>query len=196
MTNTSQFLPPTYEVPKAGGNYMKLAPGNNVVRILSTPILGWEDWKDNKPLRFPMDQKPEKPVDPKRPIKHFWAFIVWDYAEGKLKVMEITQSTIQESIKNLYEDIDWGDPRQYDIDIKKTGEKMETKYSIIAKPPKPITQEIKEKLETTNIDLTELYKGADPFGGKAPEEGSQSGHVEDNYIDSEAIGEKVDQIPF
>lgn len=192
MDNTNQFLPPDYNVPKTAGAYMKLAQGNNVIRILSNPIMGWLDWDNNKPLRFPMNQKPEAPINPKKAIKHFWAFIIWDYKESKLKVMEITQSTIQESIKNLYEDIDWGSPLNYDIDIKRTGEDMETKYNIIAKPPKAITQEIKEKFVTAKIDLTELYKGGDPFAHQ-----TKSAPQEPQFVDEQQeLNEAVDNMPI
>jgi hypothetical protein len=49
---TSGFLPEGYEVPKSGGNYMKLKQGPNKFRILSAPIIGWEYWsEDRKPVR-------------------------------------------------------------------------------------------------------------------------------------------------
>lgn len=166
----TDFLPTSYEVPKAGGNYLKLQQGDNVIRILSTPIIGWEDWDDNKPVRFPYTAQKPAPIDPTRPVKHFWAFVVWDYQDKRLKILEITQSTIQEVIKNLNDDTDWGSPLNYDINIKKTGEKMETKYSVIAKPPKQLDTEIIEAYAKTHIDLNQLFSGGDPFAEKHDDE--------------------------
>ena len=58
----SEFLPEGYEAPQGTGNYMKLQSGENKFRILSKPIIGWLDWKDNKPHRFRMKERPEKPM--------------------------------------------------------------------------------------------------------------------------------------
>lgn len=122
MTDTKNaFLPEGYEAPASNANYMKLLDGENKIRILSKPIVGWLDWKDKKPLRFRMNAKPEKPVDPAKPIKHFWAFLVWNYAESHVQVLELTQATIQKAIADLSKDDDWGPPFGYDIKITRKG---------------------------------------------------------------------------
>jgi len=46
-----------------------------------------------------------------RQPKHFWAFIVKDLDDGEIKIMEITQSTIQGSIFALTKNVKWGDPK-------------------------------------------------------------------------------------
>jgi len=165
MTNTNDFLPQDYEAPKNGGNYMKLQKGENRFRILAKPILGWLDWKDNKPLRFRMPSKPN-PIDPKKPVRHFWAMIVFDCIEEKIKILEITQSTIQGAIQNLSKDADWGSPMGYDIKIVKSGEGMETEYAVNPVPHKPIPDLAKKLLAEQSINLEALYDGADPFGEK------------------------------
>ena len=86
------FLPQDYTSPKSFNNYMKLQEGENKIRILSRPIIGWEDWLNNKPIRFRMSEKPAKPVDAKKPIKHFWAFVVWNYAEEQIQILHLTQA--------------------------------------------------------------------------------------------------------
>jgi hypothetical protein len=161
--NTMSFLPTNYEQPRTGGNYMKFQKGENKFRILSKPILGFEDWKDNKPLRFRMDSKPLKPIDPKKSIKHFWAMIVWNYQDSQIQILEITQSTIQSAIRNLAADEDWGSPFNYDIKVTRKGEGMETEYSVIASPKKPVTDEIKEALLNKPVNLEALFEGEDPF---------------------------------
>ena len=157
-------LPQGYQVPKTSSHYLKFNQGDNLFRILAPAILGWEDWtEEKKPVRFPYDQKPQQPINPEKPIKHFWALPVWDYSAGAVKILEITQATIQEALFNLESDEAWGDLTGYDINIKKSGEKLETKYSIIAKPPKPLAPEIAKAFRDTVLDLNQLFEGGDPF---------------------------------
>ena len=59
--NENTFLPETYELPQSAGGYMKLQQGENKLRILSKPIIGWLDWKDKVPHCFSYKAKPEKP---------------------------------------------------------------------------------------------------------------------------------------
>lgn len=162
----SDFLPQGYEAPKTGSKYLKLKQGSNIIRILESPLLGWLDWTvDKKPVRTPYEGEKSipKPIDPKRKVKHFWAFPVWDYSDGTVKILEITQSTIQDAIYTLSLDDAWGNPKGYDIDIKKTGEELATEYAVIPKPPKELSAEVKEVVANTKINLHALMSGGDPF---------------------------------
>jgi len=158
----SDFLPEDYEAPEGGGNYMKLQEGENKFRILSKPIVGWLDWKDKKPYRFTMKNKPEKPMD-KNPIKHFWAFVVWNNATESIQILEITQQTIQAAITNLSKDEEWGAPFHYDIKITKKGKDLDTKYSVTPSPKKPLTDEIIKAGLDKPCYLEALFSGADPW---------------------------------
>ena len=168
MENNNEFLPSDYQPPKGESRYMKFQSGTNKFRILSRPIIGWEDWEDKKPLRFKMKEKPEKPIDPKYPIKHFWAMIVWNYQTEHIEILEITQVTIMQSIVALTKDPEWGSPFHYNIKVEKQGEKLETKYSVLASPPSDLTNEIKEAYKTTPVNLEALYEGEDPFDTELP----------------------------
>lgn len=159
----SDFLPEGYEAPKSNANYLRLEDGENKFRIMSKPIIGWLDWKDKKPYRFPMDSKPSAPFDPKQKVKHFWAFIVWDYSSSSIKILEITQATIQGAITNLTKDADWGSPFSYDIKIVKTGSSLETQYSVNPVPHKKLPEEIKQAFKDKPCSLEALYAGEDPF---------------------------------
>ena len=155
-------LPKNYEVPKSPSRYYKFEQGDNVFRILGDVVLGWEDWINDKPVRTPYTQpKPDPSGD--RAIRHFWAFPVWDYKDSSIKILEITQATIQGEIANLYNDKDWGLPTDYDINVKRTGEGKETRYSTIAKPPKPLDAEIEKEWKATDVDLKKLFTNDDPF---------------------------------
>ena len=157
------FLPPGYEPPSSSGNYMKFEKGENRFRILSKPIIGWEDWQDKRPIRFRMDEKPEKSVDPKKPVKHFWAMVVWNYKLERVQVLELTQSGIQKTIRALSGDADWGSPLEYDIKVLRTGDGMDTEYQVNPIPHKPVAAEIAEQAKQLNINLEALFTGDDPF---------------------------------
>lgn len=156
------FLPDDYDVP-SDNKYLKFQSGDNKFRIMSKPVIGWEDWKDKKPFRFHMNAKPAKPFDLAKPIKHFWAMVVWSYDQEKILILEITQQGIQKKIKALSSDVDWGDPMTYDIKVTKSGAGMETEYEVHPVPHKPVPEDVKTCLADLTIDLNQLFTGGDPF---------------------------------
>ncbi len=157
------FLPVGYESPKGNSNYTRIEDGENRIRILSAPIIGWEDWIDKKPKRYRNEDKPSKPHDPEKPIKHFWSFIVWNYRTSKIEIYQCNQGSIRQRLESLSQDRDWGDPYHYDIKIAKSGQMMLTKYELNPCPSKPISDEVKQAFYVTPIDLQELFVGGDPF---------------------------------
>lgn len=164
--NKMSFLPKDYEAPKTSGNYLKLTEGSHRFRVLDDAVVGWEYWNtSNKPIRQ-RDEWEDLPSDiaEGRSPKLFWAFPVWNVDEKKIQILELTQGKIQDIILALTQDVDYGDPQNYDIVITRTGKGFnDTKYSVIAKPPVPITDEIKKAYEKANINLENLFKGEDPF---------------------------------
>jgi hypothetical protein len=64
---------------------------------------------------------------------------------------------------NLINDADWGDPREYDLKITRTGESLETKYTVSPKPKKELPEAAKFEFELMNIKLEKLLTGEDPF---------------------------------
>jgi hypothetical protein len=158
-----QFLPTDYQAPKASNFYMKFQEGENKFRILSQPILGWEDWQDKKPVRFRFDEKPARPIDPKKPIKHFWAMIVWNYLAEEIQILHITQSSIRKSLQTLCMDKDWGEPYSYDIKIVKTGKDLETEYVLNPLPHKPLPSHVIDLFNERRCNLEALFDNEDPF---------------------------------
>lgn len=158
------FLPPDYEVPEPETNYLKLKDETTRFRILSSAIIGWMYWtKDNKPVRSrtPFNGTPDdiryKDGKPER-IKHFWAFLVYDYKTNKAKIMELTQSTIMSPVSALVQNAKWGKPTGYDITITRKGEGLDTEYAVI---PEPHSES--PMANVPHIDLSLLYEGGDPF---------------------------------
>lgn len=198
------FLPAGYSQPTSSGKYYKFQNGENHFRILSPSITGWLDWTaERKPVRT---KDRMEAIDPDKQPKHFWAFCIWDYRDKEIKILEITQATIQSAIMSFYSDQNWGNPMLYDIKVHKSGEKMETKYNVVPVPPKPLHPEIEKIYAETKIDLNELFQNGDPFNpaGKQTKEdpfryGTPDKPEYNSYgpdEDEEAINRAVDDIPF
>ncbi len=160
------FLPTDYQSPKTSNYYMKLQEGENRIRILSKPIFGWEDWHDNKPVRYAMDKKPAKAFDPKKQIRHFWAFVVFNYQEEQIQIMQVTQATIRKSLESLCRDTDWGSPYSYDIKIVKTGDGVDTEYTVNPVPHKKLDEYLIACFDDRRCNLNALFDNADPFSSE------------------------------
>lgn len=169
------FLPANYvpvETPSNGGLFMKLQEGENKIRIIAPPLTGYVYWGvDDKPYRLrnfidrPYNMREEGQYGPEK-VKHFWALTVWDYGTQSVRVLEITQSVIREQIMKLDADVDWGDPRNYNLKIVKTvkninAQRKEVKYSVIPSPSANVPEMAIASLNENPIDLNALY-----FGGK------------------------------
>jgi len=177
----SPFLPEGYRTPEPkGGKYFKPKEGESRVRILDSPILGYEGWtvpnhqhKNGQPVRRKLDDFPEGSIDSKKGSKHFWAVPCWNYATNSVQVWEITQNTIQTAIEGLVYSKDWGDPKRYDLIIQREGKGLDTTYQVMPAPPKPAAQEIRDAwtaLRSNGFDLNRLFSNGDPFeaGASAP----------------------------
>lgn len=159
----SSFLPNDYKAPSSNSSYMKILEGENKFRILSRPILGWEDWIEKKPIRFRFENKPLQSVDPAKPVRHFWAFIVWNYAEEKIQILHLTQASIRNRIQALSQDKDWGEPFFYDIKVIKEGSGIDTEYSVNPLPHKELHPEIEQAFNDKPCNLEALFDNGDPF---------------------------------
>jgi len=187
------FLPQDYKLPTSDGGYMKLEKGENKFRVLSNAVVGWEGWKDRKPQRFPMDQKPQnlevfdKDQNGKPSLRHFWAFIVWNYNEKAVQILQITQKSVQQAIENLVLDEDWGEPTEYDLKVIRKGDGKDTEYQVTPSNKGPVKPEIKEQFEKAGIDLSKLFEGSTPFAADQEEEDDISDAIPDDWKDDSII---------
>lgn len=164
------FLPDNYEIPSSGGSYMKLEDGDNAIRILKSPVIGYETWietvdKKKAPVRIRMNETFKNPP-PRDKIRHFWALLVWSYRDKASKVLILTQKSIQVAIKDYIENKKFGDPTTYDIHILRSGEGFDTEYRVQADPKEDLPQEILKALESLNVHLENVYDNKDPFDNK------------------------------
>ena len=173
----TDFLPKAYEVPSQGGNYMKFKQGDNNFRILSSAIIGYEYWtNENKPVRskeqFEETPNAKEDKNGKVSVKHFWAFVAVDLSDNEIKILEVTQVSIQNTIMSFVQNDKWGDPKGYDINVNRTGEGIETDYTVMPSPHLKLDKEVEKTYKEMEINLEALYDGANPFEKKAgkPEE--------------------------
>lgn len=164
----TDFLPKGYK--EQTSNYMKLEEGENTFRILSSAVVGWEYWNEDKegnrkPVRKHLDedlimneiQEPDK-------VKRFWAFIVWNYKEKKIQILELTQKGLKQAIQMLISNKKWGSPvNKYDLVITREGKDKGTKYTLTPNPAEPTDKEITEAYKNTPVNLEALFTGEDPF---------------------------------
>lgn len=163
------FLPGDYKVPTSG-NYMKLKDGKNVFRVMSSAIVGWVYWNEaKKPVRsstpfqgVPADIRRNEKNEPEMP-KHFWAFVVWNYDAKALQILEVSQKQIMNGIKAFVDDEQWGDPKGYDITVKRSGSGFETEYQILPSPHAPVVGDAEAALIAHPVNLEALFSGGDPF---------------------------------
>ena len=172
-------LPENYKVPESS-QFMKFKDGANKFRIVSDIVVGWEGWRENKPFRregFDCNiaanevdtQKDQKGREVPK-IKHFWAMAVYDYADGKVKTLEITQKGIMQAISEHEDNADWGDAKGYDITVNKSGSGFGTDYAVVMSPPKLISTEVENAIITTKIDVRKIFDGEQPITETTPKE--------------------------
>jgi hypothetical protein len=186
------FLPRDYETPQSG-HYMKFVPGKNRFRVLGPAIVGNMFWQSNgegrKPVRRRMNETitaDELEVDAKtgktEPIKHFWAFPVWNYGAKSVQILELTQKTVMQAMQALADEQDWGEPQGYDIIVTRSGSGLDTEYSTQPVPHTKLAPEIQQASIATPVYLEALFAGGDPFvpatGKPAPQPAPK--HTADN----------------
>ena len=164
------FLPEDYQPPaNTGGNYLKLQQGANKLRILTSPLLGWELWDNQHVQRFTLDKKPEGGDKP----REFWSMIAWNYGwtdhndifikVDKIQLLHLTQGSIKKAIRDLAQNDIWGSPVDYDLIIVREGHQLKTNYSVIPRPQEPLLEHIKEDFVLNPCWLPALLTGDDPF---------------------------------
>lgn len=166
------FLPEGYDKIPSSSRYMKLKEGENTFRVLSVAVTGWLYWNTaNKPVRFknrlletPNDIRTESDGKPAK-IKHFWAFVVWNYDEKMIQLLEVTQNQIMTGIKALVDSKHWGDPKGYDISISRSGSGFETEYVTQGIPPIVLSKTVADEYAKLTVNLEGLFTGEDPFAG-------------------------------
>lgn len=181
LSTSSAFFPKNYTVPDKSKQFMKLALGDNEIRILSSPMLGYVLFStENKPIRKQfhlgdftksemIEFKAKKNEDGSyEGSRHFWIMLVWDFQENIPRILEITQTGILKSLFSYTEMEKWGDLRKFNVIINRVGSgKTDTEYAVTPNPHEElnpaIVAEINTLVETGMLDLEAIWRGEYPF---------------------------------
>ena len=147
------FLPDGYVMPDSGSGYLKLQKGENRFRFLTSPITGlvwFEEESDGKKSVHRIRPGEKAPLGAK--AKHFWAAIVYDLKSESVKILEITQKSIQSGILNLNSNQAWGNPKDYNLCVVKEGDGMETSYQVLPEPESGVDQAILDQALKINLN--------------------------------------------
>lgn len=182
--SVDQFLPDDYRVPKKRDQFMKLEPGTHNIRIMTAPIRGWvffsEPIEDGHKVLRPVRRTEElgdftaeemiaasAKTNEKGELegsRHFWILLVYNYALKRFQVLEITQVKLLDQLMALYKNEHYGDMRDYDIAITRTGTgKNDSKYNAIPAPPKLLAAEIQEQFEELKYNLNAILDNEYPI---------------------------------
>lgn len=174
----SNYTPP--ESNSEGGKYTKIKENEPAkLRILSEAIVGYSYWTpDNKCIRSELRFESTPNIREGDKQKHFWAFKVWNYSKSQVEIWEITQASIRDALWGYWKDDEYGDLRNYGLKVTRTGKALETKYQVIAMPPKPLDAAIEQLSADTPVDLTALFRDESPF---AKSEGKQESNLDDDF---------------
>lgn len=176
----------TYK-PKSGGDlYLKLKDGDSVkLRIASEPAIFTNE--------FPQQDGSVK-------ITERFAWVVFNRNENKAQVYAAGKS-VYGQIADLVDE--WGDPQEFDVTIKRSGEGLETKYGVVPSP-KSVDLTKEELAEVKAVDLLKATGGrwlADFANdgempeprSKAPEKDPTEPEITDKDMQEEI---SLDDIPF
>lgn len=135
-----------YQPPSEGGGlFLKLADGEEYkVRIFSLPVIFENEFKMGEEIN----------------LSTRFGFIVWNHDLDKAQIWITNAATYGQQISPLLEDDEYGDWREYDVKIKRTGEKAQTRYHI--RPGIKRSELTKEQLSACNkIDIIAAIKKSD-----------------------------------
>ena len=163
-------LPEGFKVNSTNG-YMRLKNGENRFRILDSAIGGIEWWIEENGKRKPMRRKPGERISPNElgadsKPKQFIAFVVWNYADEAIQILQLSQKGIMKELSSYEADPEWGDLKDYDIKIIRTGEGYDTQYQTIPAPKKAVNKDIIEAYKNTPVNLDALFTNEDPFASE------------------------------
>lgn len=147
-----------YQNYKKPSDFMSFVEGENKIRIVSTGVIGFQHVMKtaNRFINLGLCSEDEtcencrKGYEPKR----VWKWIVLDYSDMKIKILDAgpmlgNQICEMASIS--------GDPQEYDILVKRVGQKLKTEYTALKGESKELPEEIKKTLEFSKKRLVNKY---------------------------------------
>lgn len=156
MSNQNMsFLPEGYELPVSSGAaaFLQMPKDGDSIKfaVLGQLVAGWFYWNESKQC-FRSREKFEETPNIKKGDKqrHFWAFPVLVVETGEVKILEVTQSTVQGTLHEIATGGDWNIIGGCVLKISRIGKTMnDTKYTVMPIPP---TEEVNSKYKAALAD--------------------------------------------
>jgi hypothetical protein len=115
------------EIKSGSGDILKPESGKAYkIRVIGEPWVYTSEFQGNISTRF--------------------ALTIYNQTDGAAQILMLSKTAFGD-IFDLKENEEWGDPEEYDITMKRTGEKTETKYSFVPSTKKPIEPDKKAEVE-------------------------------------------------
>lgn len=128
MADWSKFK----DIKTGGGDILKPEEGKSYkIRVIDEPWVYQSEYKGNVSTRF--------------------ALKIYNQTDKCAQILMLSKTAFND-IFDLNENEDWGDPKDYDITMKRTGQEKETKYSFAPSPKKPIEADKKAEVEAIILD--------------------------------------------
>lgn len=152
------------ELDKKTGDFYKLESGKNMFRIVSDFAWGFRYNYDSREEGMTLNNPFYKINDPlveknRDKLVLTCAMVIYDYAGSEFKIFMVTQKNILNAIREYTDNPNYGDPTAYDLIISRTGDKKETRYQVIANPPKEFDPELKKKFAEISVNINNVYEG-------------------------------------
>ncbi len=166
-----------YTEPKQPSNYLKLTEGVHLIRILTpkTEILSYfTEYVDE--LNESGEMKSKKVIhqdlgDGKQPVgtKRVWAALAYNHDTETVQVAEFAPKAIQDFLHAIAGGKIKNDWTKFDIQITRTGQALDTKYTLVAGDTLELPVDLVMDIEAQkcNIDLSKLETGENPFPEKS-----------------------------
>lgn len=168
------------------------------IRFVGEGTTGWVGWtEDKKPHRLKLkpsesDYHPKIKRDEGEPYRYFIAGVAYVEKEDTFKVVEITQKTLIKALTKFIQMEDYGDPTGYTLELEKEGSGKESKYTLVALPPKAMSKALAARAEEViaSMDMSELFRDGDPLNPKA---GESTADAEEEEEEEEEEGEEEEE---
>lgn len=180
-------MPSNYKLPTKAEQFFKSKTGDNRLRVVSTELV--ECFlifnADRKPQRKKiarnangeieetcyftqkeidaLNLKPDKETGKIDQPKYCWILKVWNYDLKRIQVWEISQATLHKDLSNCFSNPDYSDCTLYDLNIKKEGEKLTTKYTFLPGKEKDLPAEFWENVRLTPCNIDAIFQGEYPM---------------------------------
>lgn len=191
----------------AGGSgsktdFMKLAQGDNVVRVMGSPIKFYVNWIDdvngkrrkvNTPIEDPALVERLEEADFKRSTR--WFLKVLDRSDSTFKLLEVGPQIFR-GIRDLVQNKKWGPVTGYDVTINRGPKGQNPLYKVYPDPKEPLEQKFQEawKEFNSNLNIERLITPSDPktvyellgwspSGGDSGSDGEGDGGYEFDFND-------------